>query len=59
MEMLDLAEKYGLYVTAGSDYHGGNKSIMPGETNLTDLKDAPDGLLRFLEEVPCRQIKAG
>ena len=26
-ENLALAEKYGLYVTAGSDYHGSNKKV--------------------------------
>ena len=50
-ETLLLAERYGLYVTAGSDYHGGNKMIDLGWTNLEDLSEAPPGLLRFLEDV--------
>ena len=48
---LRLAEINGLYVTAGSDYHGGNKMIEPGWTNLGDLSDAPEGLKWFLEDV--------
>lgn len=50
-ETLLLAERYDLYVTAGSDYHGGNKMIDIGWTNLEDLSEAPPGLLRFLEDV--------
>ena len=50
-ETLLLAERYDLYVTAGSDYHGGNKMIDLGWTNLEDLSEAPPGLLRFLEDV--------
>ena len=50
-EVLSLAEKYGLYVTAGSDYHGKNKLIRLGTTGLSDSTPAPDGLLRFLNEV--------
>ena len=50
-ETLLLAERYDLYVTAGSDYHGCNKMIDLGWTNLEDLSEAPPGLLRFLEDV--------
>ncbi len=50
-ETLLLAERYDLYVTAGSDYHGGNKMIDLGWTNLEDLSEAPPGLLRFLKDV--------
>lgn len=50
---LALAEKYRLYVTAGSDYHGSNKMIKLGDTGLAPSADLPDGLLRFLEAV-CR-----
>ncbi len=50
-ETLTLAERYDLYITAGSDYHGGNKMIDLGWTNLEDLSEAPPGLLRFLEDV--------
>ena len=53
-EILSLAEKYDLYVTAGSDYHGGNKEIRIGETNLEDALQAHKGLRRFLDEVPLR-----
>ena len=50
-ETLLLAQRYDLYVTAGSDYHGINKMIDLGWTNLEDLSEAPPGLLRFLEDV--------
>lgn len=50
-EMLGFAERYGLYVTAGSDYHGKNKSVRPGETGLTSPDGYPEGLLGFLHRV--------
>ena len=53
-EMLSLAGRYGLYVTAGSDYHGKNKLIDPGDTNLCPPEEYPDGLKRFLEETADR-----
>ena len=33
-EVLSLADKYDLYVSAGSDYHGTNKLVELGDTNL-------------------------
>lgn len=51
VEMLAFAEKYDLFVTAGSDYHGTNKPVILGETNLRADTPIPDGLLRFLEKV--------
>ena len=53
-EILGLAEKYNLYITAGSDYHGGNKLVMLGDNNLADVDQAPAGLHRFLEDVSYR-----
>lgn len=50
-EVLDLAEKYDLYITSGSDYHGENKFVKLGETNLDDVRQAPEGMFRFLEAV--------
>ena len=50
-ENLELAERYGLYVTAGSDYHGGNKTVRIGDTGLTEAAEWPEGLRRFLREV--------
>ena len=50
-ETLSLAEEFGLYVTAGSDYHGKNKLVILGDTNLNDAADAAPGLARFLEAV--------
>lgn len=53
-QVLDLARRYELFVTAGSDYHGSNKLVMPGDTGLTPEQDWPEGLERFLQEV-CRR----
>lgn len=50
-ENLSLAKKYNLYVTAGSDYHGKNKMVVLGDTNLEDISEAPEGLRRFIEDV--------
>ena len=50
-EVLHLAEKFGLYVTAGSDYHGKNKTVRIGQTNLDPEIKMPDGMIRFFEEV--------
>ena len=50
-ELLGYAEEYDLYVTAGSDYHGTNKLIPLGETNLEDTADAAPGLTRFMTKV--------
>lgn len=59
-EALSIAEELGLYVTAGSDYHGGNKKIPLGETGMEryysgkeisdDFSEVP-GLRRFLSDV--------
>ena len=50
-EMLAFAEKYELYVTAGSDYHGKNKLISIGENNLDSVSEAAEGVRRFLKDV--------
>ena len=47
-QMLELAERYDLYVTAGSDYHGTNKSVKPGDTGLEKAAVYPEGLKKFL-----------
>jgi hypothetical protein len=54
-EMLAFAEKYSLYVTAGSDYHGSNKLVHLGDTNMNADTPFPAGMTRFLEDV--RYIK--
>ena len=53
-EMLAFAEKYDLYVTAGSDYHGTNKTVRLGNTGLQDVGEAVEGLHQFLADVPKR-----
>ncbi len=50
-EMISFAVIYGLYVTAGSDYHGKNKTIPIGGHNLEDASFAPEGLISFIEKV--------
>ena len=50
-QMLRYAEEYGLYVTAGSDYHGKNKMIPLGDTGLADAEEIPEGMKRFFEAV--------
>lgn len=50
-EALALAAKYGLLVTAGSDYHGKNKLVRLGNTKLDSSREMPEGLQRFLEEI--------
>ena len=47
-EVCQLAEKYDLYMTAGSDYHGTNKLVELGDTNLGTVSEAPENLKRFL-----------
>ena len=49
-ELLAFADKYNLYVTAGSDYHGKNKTVILGDTHL-DPDEQPEGLRRFLQDV--------
>ena len=51
--MLDLAHRYDLYVTAGSDYHGTNKAVVLGDTGLDDTRELPDGMKRFLSDIGC------
>ena len=50
-ETLSFARKYDLYVTAGSDYHGKNKLIPLGKTNLDKARKIPEGMKRFFEAV--------
>ena len=48
----ELAETFGLLQSAGSDYHGKNKTILLGQTGLPEQGELPEPLLRLLEE--CR-----
>ena len=50
-QVLHLAEKYGLYVTAGSDYHGKNKLIPLADTGLEPDAEPAEGLRRFCADV--------
>lgn len=50
-EMLAIADKYNLYVTAGSDYHGTNKMVKLGDTGLEEGMELPAGLKRFMTDV--------
>lgn len=46
---LELAERYGLYVTAGSDYHGTNKLVRLADTGMDSVTEPPEGMKRFLK----------
>lgn len=50
--VLFLASRHGLYVTAGSDYHGSNKLVVLGDTNFKGVR--PKEMDRFLDEVKLR-----
>ena len=50
-EMLSLASQYGLYVTAGSDYHGANKPICLGQTGFSSETELPEGLAAFMDRI--------
>ena len=52
--MLQLADQFDLYVTAGSDYHGTNKLISLGDTGLEAEPDAVPRLEAFLEAALAR-----
>lgn len=48
-EQLRFAEQFDLYVTAGSDYHGRNKLVILGDTNLETVSKGNSRLQRFVE----------
>lgn len=50
-QVLALADRFDLYVTAGSDYHGRNKLIRPAETGLDPKAPLPKRLERFLKDL--------
>ena len=50
-DMLAIAERYDLYVTAGSDYHGTNKTVKLGDTGLDYVTELPEGMKRFLSAI--------
>ena len=47
-QMIEFADKYDLYITAGSDYHGTNKWIDLGDNGLGE-GPKPERMVRFLE----------
>ena len=50
--MISLAERFGLYVTAGSDYHGKNKSMISiGDIGALDDVAQVEGFKRFYGDV--------
>ena len=46
---LELADRFDLYVTAGSDYHGTNKMVVLGDTGLAEVAKTPERLMMFLK----------
>ena len=49
--MCDLANKYNLYITAGSDYHGKNKLVRLGDTGLDSVDELPVNIIKFFEKI--------
>ena len=47
-QMIAYADRYDLYVTAGSDYHGTNKMIELGDTGFDENMPVPARLEKFL-----------
>ena len=50
-QLLGFADKYKLYVTAGSDYHGSNKLVRLADTNLEPDTPVSEGMERFLDRI--------
>ena len=50
-EMLAFAEKYDFMITAGSDYHGGNKKVHLCDTGCVNAAHGPEGMLKFMEAI--------
>ena len=57
--MTKLADRFGMFVTAGSDYHGSNKIVRLGDTGLADVEKMPSGLARFLDAAGGKIIHGG
>ncbi len=49
-EVLALADRFGLFVTAGSDYHGANKLVVLGDVG-TDPGEKTDKVYDFLSKI--------
>ena len=49
--VIELADRFDLYVTAGSDYHGMNKTVQLGRNGLDQISSMPKGLKAFIERV--------
>lgn len=45
--LVSLADKYGLLISAGSDYHGRNKTVVLGRL-CSDAEVSPDGIARVI-----------
>ncbi len=50
-QMLEYADRFGLYVTAGSDYHGKNKPVSLGDTKMDQDTPPVPGMVSFLNRV--------
>lgn len=50
-EILDFADRFDMFVSAGSDYHGANKMIDLGDTGLDEVESIPPRLEAFLSEL--------
>lgn len=50
-DVLSIAESRGLLITCGSDYHGNNKTVRPGELGTDSPDDYVEKVSAFLEVV--------
>ena len=50
-EVLSLADKKGLLITCGSDYHGNNKTVLPGEIGPDSPEDFLEKAAAFIVEI--------
>ena len=50
-EMLWYADRYDLFVTAGSDYHGKNKMVILGDNNLESVSKGSLRVRNFIEHI--------
>ena len=53
-EILDFADRYDMFVSAGSDYHGANKMIELGDTGLDESEGRKERLAVLLKELAKR-----
>lgn len=58
-EVLSIAESRGLLITCGSDYHGNNKTVRPGELGTDSPDDYMEKVSAFLAAYPIGSTASG